>query len=321
MKIFLFLLLFCQLVTLRTPCFGQKDLPLNFNDSYIPPQTDFKAIKTTRTYSEGDYKSEQTHLFNSKGINYRTFSHYKGEQQSFTQLSYDSLNRLINIEEHGQWTGNDRNRIWDSTKVSWTNKYLYDSQGRISKCTNLWFNDNQDGISFVEMSYQYDDLNRIMVETEIWKDLDSSSMRIRFEPKSDIISEDQNFPTVSLYKRVFEYRNQEDLIKNYSDNELKTVQTIQRISDQLHIEYLLNPEGDTLRVTKISFDQNGNKISEIDSGDSDISLFGTYGDGGSWSNRTFQYNQYGLLERKIFSSGGEGLSLFIDYQYLEKESN
>ncbi|MEQ8583095.1 MAG: hypothetical protein RIC30_10830 [Marinoscillum sp.] len=318
MKILPLLLLFSQLVTLWTPCFGQKDLPLNFNDSYMQPQTDFRAIKTLRTYSKGDYESLQTHLFNLKGLNYRTFSHYKGELQSFTQLSYDSLDRLINIEEHGRWIGNDRNRIWDSTKVSWTNKYLYDSQGRISKCTNLWFDDNQEGISFVEMSYQYNDLNKVIVETETWKDLDSSSIRIRFEPNSDIISENQNFPTVSINKRIFEYGNQEDLIKSYSDNELKTVQKIQRISDRLHIEYLLNTEGDTLRFTKILFDQNGRKISEIDSGDSDISLFGTYGDGGSWSTRTFTYNQYGLLERKIFSSGGEGLSLFIDYQYLKK---
>ncbi|MFY0607670.1 MAG: hypothetical protein JXR10_13215 [Cyclobacteriaceae bacterium] len=320
MKTLLFLLLFCQLVTVRTACLGQKDLPLNFNDSYIQPQTTFRTIKTIRTYSQGDYKSVQTHLFNAKGLNYRTFSHYMDKQQSFTHLSYDSLDRLIKIEEHGQWVSNDRNRFWDSTKVSWTNKYLYDSQGRISKCTNLWFNDNQDGISFLEMSYQYDDLNRVIVETETWKDLVSSSMSIRFEPNSDIISEDQNFPIQTIYKRTFEYGDKEDFIKNFRNDEIKSVQKIQKTNDQLHLEYLINTNQDTLRVTKISFDEKGRKIAEIDSGDSDISLFGTYADGGNWSNRTIQYNQNGLVERKTFSSGDEGLSLFIDYQYLEKKA-
>jgi hypothetical protein len=305
-------LLICLFIPLSIV--AQEKLPLNLNQAYISNSQSLNSITVIRTYRKRDYRSEQIHHFTEKGLNTLTTSYFNGEQQDIVNLRFDTLNRLIGFKHFGTWHDSANGPSWDSTLVTWQNEYLYDSNGQIEKCINQWFNSEQKPTSRIEMSFQYDSLNRIIEETETFLDLTTSEYKILFEPNSVTISPNQVPDSNVNNKRKYSYKSDTLIINNYRDEELTTKQIVTK-SEDLKTEIVKNSSGEILRSTISRYNKNGLILTEITTGDLNISLFGEYGDGMRYDNVAYKYNHKGLLKRIKYTNTKSGTIMYMKYKY------
>lgn len=305
------IIVFTFLIIASLDLAAQDDFPLNLNGAYILDSKGFRAIKTTKTYGKGDYHAETINYFDDKGLNFLAESYFKGVKQAKVNLFYSSHNKLKGYKYF--YAGkNDE----DEAVLAWENEYIYNQKGNIEKGVNLWYNDEKKPTDRTVIYFKYDSLNRVTEEVEEWRDLSESQYYVYFEPNSTEISSNQEIQRTSTNNRIYEYSGDTIFIKNYREKEHKTDQIIIRI-DNVKTEVLKTTLGDTLRTTTTIFNDNNQKVEEVALGDTEVSIFGGYGDGMSYDKKRYEYNESGLLSRIVYINSEYDAKMFIDYEYLK----
>jgi len=297
------------------------DIPYNLNTAYINGISGIKIIKATMTYDSGDYKATDYHYYDSNNLNFKTICYYRDTFDGKFNFYFNNRNQLIREVNLSNWINTLNSSYLDTTKAIWTTDYEYYSNGLYKNVINQWYNESGPE-SKTKISYEYDNQNRIIKETEENFDLDTSQLKVYFEPNSTKISSNQNPPKNLTYKRVYKYSPNKTLIENYQGNELKSYQVFQKISQYKKIEILLDLKKDTLNTKTILYNNKSQKVSEQVKGDCGISIYGGYGDGADGSQdlilTTFDYDNTGLLIKKTIHHTEHNSKTFFDYEYIKK---
>jgi hypothetical protein len=314
-KLYSLITIFLQLAPLRL--MAQEELPFNFNKAFFGSQREYKIIKETCRYDEGDYKAERIHYFDEQGLNYRTVSTYKDEKQGFIKLFYNEKQQLISFIDYGRWISKSDvdYSYYDSTFINRKNEYYYNAHGKIERCTSVWNDQNQKPGYRYEIGFKYDSLSRKLVEEETYYNLKDEYF-IYFEPKSAKISPDQTHSKVITYKKVYRYKGDSTIIKNYINKVHKSQQIIVKKGNQA-TEILKSPKGEILKTTVYIYNDQNKIITKIDTGDVEITPFGEYGDEISYDRREYNYDSSGYLKREVYISSKYNSRQYIDYDYIK----